>query len=297
MTASMGRGDAVRGGPSGKGHARDASVRERVLDLLDVPPPAASETAGYLDLIGAEEEPPPSIAQRVMESTFLPRIYERYWRPIAFSLAKGWPVGPDTAAEHALARTWLGLGAPGSAGRGTDGRRAGPPDMTVLDVACGPGNITRALAAGVGADGLVVGLDRAAGMLARAAADTAEPHVGYVRGNAVDLPFRDASFDAVCCFGGLYLFDEPWDALDSIVRVLKPGGRLVILTSRRPPLPLARLGGRAVTEITGVRVFGSGEVTGYLRKRGLTELKQRRYPAMQLVGARKPTPPTRARRV
>ena len=294
----MVRGGAVRGGPSGKGRAHDGSVRERICDLLDAPPPAGTDRTtdpatgtaqdpGYLDLIGDDEERPPrSLAQRAMESSFLPQIYERYWRPIGFNLAKGWPLGPDTAAEQALARTWLGLRSPGT---------PDAPDLTVLDVACGPGNITRALAAGVGPGGLVVGLDRAAGMLARAAADTAEPHVGYVRGNAVDLPFRDASFDAVCCFGALYLFDRPWDALDAMVRVLKPGGRLLVLTSRRPPVPLARLGGRAVTGITGIRLFGGGEVTGFFRRRGLTELKQRRYAAMQLVGARKPVPPKRRR--
>ncbi|GAA2438879.1 class I SAM-dependent methyltransferase [Actinomadura vinacea] len=254
----------------------NGTVQERILDLLD-PAAAPTPAEGYLDLIGPEDEPEPSFAQRVMESTFLPHVYERFWRPAVFSLAKGWPIGPDAAQEHALARTWLGLG-------------ARKPDATVLDVACGPGNVTRGLAAGVGADGLVVGLDLAAGMLARAAADTTDPHVGYVRGNAVDLPFRDGSFDAVCCFGALYLFEDPWGALDGMVRVLKPGGRMVILTSRRPPLPLSRLGARALTEITGFRLFGDGEVTGFLRRRRLGEIKQRRYPGLQLVGVRKPGP-------
>jgi ubiquinone/menaquinone biosynthesis C-methylase UbiE len=106
----------------------------------------------------------------------------------------------------------------------------------------------------------------------------------------VDLPFRDESFDAVCCFGALYLFEDPWRALDSMVRVLRPGGRMVVLTSRRPSLPLSRLGGRALADVAGLRLFGDREITGFLRTEGFDDVKQRRYPAMQFVGAVKPCP-------
>jgi SAM-dependent methyltransferase len=255
------------------------TAREKILHLLAAPPPApGTEGAGpYLDLLPPEPQEAPSLAQRVMESTFLPQIYERVWRPIGFNLAKGWPLGPDTPAEHALARSWLGLDDPSGG------------EKTVLDVACGPGNVTRALASGVGEDGLVVGLDLVGGMLARAAADTAAPHVGYVRGDALDLPFRDATFDAVACFGALYLIEDPWRALDSMVRVLRPGGRLVVLTSRRPSVPLSRPGGGALHRLTGLRLFEDAEVTGFLRDRGLTGIRQRRHAAMQMIGARLPT--------
>jgi ubiquinone/menaquinone biosynthesis C-methylase UbiE len=208
-----------------------------------------------------------------MESTFLPRIYEKIWRPIGFNVAKGWPFGPDTAAEHALARDWLGL---------TDQRPA-----TVLDVACGPGNVTRALAEGVSPDGLVIGLDASATMLAQAVNEPAG-NTAYVRGDAVDLPFRDGVFDAVCCFGALYLFDDPWTALDDMTRVLKPGGRLIILTSRRPtPLPTTRLAGELLRRTTGFTVFGDREITRALTARGFTDVRRHRYPLMQVVGGRR----------
>ncbi len=302
---------------------------ERAVGLLADPPDEPDLSAGYLDLLGPATEPPPSLAQSAMRSTFLPQIYEKVWRPAGFNLAKGWPIGPDTAEEHAMARDWLGLGQPGESVR---------PALNVLDVACGPGNVTRALAAGVGADGLVVGLDASATMLSRAVSrspgprplagaeslrdlpggarlrrrPTAQPHaravaeaasqqpraaedggapVCYVRGNAVDLPFRDAAFDAVCCFGALYLFDDPWRAVDGMTRVLKPGGRLIILTSRRPfPVPAGPIGRevrRRAAGFTGLTVFGDGQVTGALAERGFTGVRRRRYPLMQLVAGQR----------
>ncbi|TDC52087.1 methyltransferase domain-containing protein [Actinomadura sp. KC345] len=261
-----------------------SSSAERVLGLLREPPAEPDVAAGYLDLLGPSGRPSPSPVQSVMESAFLPQIYERVWRPVGFNLAKGWPIGPDTATEHAMTRDWLGLSQPGDAAR---------PPAAVLDVACGPGNVTRALAEGVGPDGLVTGLDASETMLARAVADTPVPGPGdadvcYVRGDAVDLPFEDASFDAVCCFGAMYLFDDPWAALDGMARVLRRGGRLTILTSRRPiPLRTARIGGELIRRATGYTVFGDREVTRALADRGFTGIRQHRYPLMQVVGGRR----------
>jgi ubiquinone/menaquinone biosynthesis C-methylase UbiE len=144
--------------------------------------------------------------------------------------------------------------------------------------------VTRALATGVAADGLVVGIDVSATMLARAVADTTASQVAYVRGNAVDLPFRTGSYDAVCCLGALYLIADPWAAIDGMTRVLKRGGALVILTSLRRPL-LAPAG-PAVTRLTGIRLFGPDEVTEQLSARGYVEIRRRSYGLMQFVSAR-----------
>ncbi|ACZ91224.1 class I SAM-dependent methyltransferase [Streptosporangium roseum] len=244
---------------------RDLAALDRIRELLIPVLPEPTSDAGYLDLLG-EKSPAGSPAQRLMRSGFLPRIYERFWRPALIGAMKG-PLGPDTGQEEALVRAMLALG---------------PADL-VLDVACGPGNITRALARDVD-DGLVVGIDASATMLARAVRDTPAGHIGYVRGDAVDLPFRPASFDAVCCLAALYLFDRPFEALAGMARVLRPGGRIALLTTRR--LPLAGPVNDVAGAVSGVRMFGDREVTGALARLGFSGVRQKTYGLMQFVSGR-----------
>jgi SAM-dependent methyltransferase len=250
-----------------------ASTSDRLVELLDPAPEEprwrGPRAGGYLDLLGEAPSPHDTIAQRLMRSGVLPKIYEDVWRPLLFGLFKGGPLGPSTEQEYALARDWLGL----SRNR----------DATVLDVACGPGNVSRALAAGLSPNGLVVGIDAAATMLDRAVAETS-PGIVYVRGDAVHLPFRAGSFDAVCCFGALYLFDDPWTAIDGMTRVLRPGGRIVFLTSRRPRTPLVGRAGAALGRATGIRLFAPEEVPKALAARGFTDVRRRAYGLMQFVG-------------
>jgi ubiquinone/menaquinone biosynthesis C-methylase UbiE len=212
-----------------------------------------------------------------MRSGALPRIYERVWRPLLFGLGKGGPFGPSTAGEYAIARSWLGLADADPASRGAFG--ADP--ATVLDVACGPGNVTRALASG---GARVVGVDASATMLRRAVADTSAPGITYVQGDATGLPFRDDAFDAVCCFGALYLFDDPWAAVAGMARVLRPGGRIVLLATVRPHLPLAGAGLAALSGMAGVRMFDAAEVPRALSAAGFTAVRRRSYGLMQITG-------------
>lgn len=103
----------------------------------------------------------------------------------------------------------------------------------VLDVACGHGNFTVELARRVGPEGLVVGLDISAAMLARAVARVrraALANVLLVRGDALDLPFVDAAFARVHCAGGLHQMPDLARALAELARVTAPGGRLAAST-------------------------------------------------------------------
>lgn len=99
-------------------------------------------------------------------------------------------------------------------------------DQRVLDVACGTGALTRALAECVGPSGQVRGLDASPEMLAVAARKNLQ--VEWVLGRAEALPFVDGSFDAVASQFGLMFFQEPAAALREMVRVLRPGGRLAV---------------------------------------------------------------------
>jgi len=223
----------------------------------------------YLDLVGQRSPRSTGPAQDLMLTGMVPAIYERWWRPALGRLAKG-VFGPGMAEEQRIARLLLGLG------RG-DG---------VLDVACGPGNFTREFARAVGPVGLAVGIDASPTMLARAVRDTGAPNVAYVRGDAVTLPFRDRSFDAVCCFAALHLFAEPFTALDHMTRVLTGGGRIAIFTScRTRSVPLRALDGLAGAR-SGMRMFDRDEITDALRARGFREIRRRITGLTQFVGGR-----------
>jgi SAM-dependent methyltransferase len=241
---------------------------ERALALLEPAQRPAEPQAprGYLDLLGESAAPDSTgLTQDLMLTGVVPEIYERWWRPALGRMAKGL-LGPGMRDEHRIARLLLGIG----------------PGDGVLDVACGPGNFTREFAAVAGPAGLAVGIDASPTMLARAVRDTPRGEVAYVRGDAVALPFRDGSFDAVCCFAALHLFADPWLAVDHMRRVLTPGGRLALFTScrvRSAPL-------RVVNAVAGMRVFGLDEVTGALKQRGFVDVHQRVHGLTQFVGGR-----------
>jgi SAM-dependent methyltransferase len=244
---------------------------ERALPLLapDARPAEPDVGEGYLDLIGGAQPRSTGPAQDLMLTRLVPAIYERWWRPALGRLVKGL-FGPGMAEEHRIARLMLGL----------------TPGDGVLDVACGPGNFTRRFAATVGPTGLSVGIDASATMLRRAVRDTTGENVAFVRGDAVALPFRDASFDAVCCFAALHLFAEPFAALDHMTRVLTPGGRLALFTScRTSSAPLRTLDGLAGAR-SGMRMFERDELTDALRSRGFVAVRRRVTGLTQFVGGR-----------
>src|SRR3954453_8478642 len=254
-------------------HARGLNAVDRALPLLRAEARDAARTVdGYVDLLGPETHESPGMVQNFMLSSVVPQVYERWWRPALGRMAKG-AFGPGMNEEKRIARLLLALS----------------PGDGVLDVGCGTGNFTRDFAKSVGPDGLVVGLDVSQTMLRRAVDDTAEAgfeQVGYVRGDAADLPFLNASFDAVCCFAALNLFADPYAALDSFTRVLTPGGRLAIFTSvRGRPLPL-RSFERVVQAQSGMNMFERDELMEALQDRGFTRIRQRVTGMTQFVGGR-----------
>ncbi len=116
----------------------------------------------------------------------------------------------------------------------------------VLDVATGTGDLAIELARRVGPGGEVVGSDFSEGMLDRARAKAATPQGGAVRprfewADAMSLPYDSASFDAATVGFGARNFDDLGRGLAEMARVVRPGGRVVVLeitTPTRAPLSL-----------------------------------------------------------
>jgi demethylmenaquinone methyltransferase/2-methoxy-6-polyprenyl-1,4-benzoquinol methylase len=106
-----------------------------------------------------------------------------------------------------------------------------------LDVACGTGDLALVVAERCGAR--VVGVDFCRPMLeiaARKAADT-PGKIPFVEGDALRLPFADARFDAATIAFGLRNLSDVAGGLRELRRVLKTGGRLVVLEFSRPVVP------------------------------------------------------------
>lgn len=136
---------------------------------------------------------------------------------------EAWQVSSDAAAVYercfvpALFAAWAPVVARAAAISAGD---------RALDVACGTGVLARRMAELVGPSGSVTGLDINAAMLA-VARQTA-PGVDWQQGNAIDLPFDDASFTKVASQFGLMFFPDRIAAVREMWRVLAPGGRLAI---------------------------------------------------------------------
>ena len=107
-----------------------------------------------------------------------------------------------------------------------------------------------------------------------------------MRGDAQELPFRDSTFDAICCFAALHLFEDPWRALDRMAALLVPGGRLAVFTSVRGRSAILRAFESAVQAQSGMRMFERDELVDALSDRGFVDVRQRLTGATQFVGAR-----------
>jgi len=148
------------------------------------------------------------------------------------------------------------------------------PGSRVLDVATGTGDLAIELTRRVSPEGEVVGSDFAEGMLARArakasAAPQPQVQLHFEWGDAMELPFEDDSFDAATVGFGARNFTDLGRGLSEMVRVVRPGGRVVVLeitTPTRAPLShfyrlwfdrlvpaLGRLAGSIVASVSRLR--------------------------------------------
>lgn len=116
------------------------------------------------------------------------------------------------------------------------------PGMRVLDIAGGTGDLTEQFAKRVGAQGEVVLADINDAMLSVGREKLRNRgvvgNVSYVQADAEQLPFADDSFDVITIAFGLRNVTDKSRALRSMLRVLKPGGRLLVLEFSKPVQPL-----------------------------------------------------------
>jgi demethylmenaquinone methyltransferase/2-methoxy-6-polyprenyl-1,4-benzoquinol methylase len=112
------------------------------------------------------------------------------------------------------------------------------PGQQVLDLAGGTGDLTRLIAPRVGTDGRVVLSDINNAMISTGRTRLLDRGIAggvdYIQANAEQLPFSDNSFDRIFIAFGLRNVTHKQVALESMYRVLKPGGRLLILEFSKP---------------------------------------------------------------
>lgn len=120
------------------------------------------------------------------------------------------------------------------------------PGEFALDLCCGTGDITIALAKQVGPSGNVIGLDFNQEMLDLAEQkirqQDLQKEIQLKQGDAMELPYPDQSFDIVTIGFGLRNVPDANQVLKEIYRVLKPTGKVGVLETSQPTNPLVKLG-------------------------------------------------------
>lgn len=128
------------------------------------------------------------------------------------------------ALPDIVINTYCGVGNPFSIGPVHTGE-------VVLDIGCGAGVDTLLAGKMTGPDGIAVGIDLTSEMLERAEKNlelTDLKNVDFQEASGEDIPFEDNHFDVVISNGVINLIPDKPAALKEIIRVLKPGGRLMI---------------------------------------------------------------------
>lgn len=231
----------------------------KALELLIDPPAEPDISNGYLDLLGAGSDAPKNsgFIQKWWSSPVGSMLYDR----------------AQLVNRRVLSATrppvdWLNI----------------PAGGTALDVGCGPGNITAALARATGPDGVALGVDLSESMLERAVNAEAGRQVAFVRADAQRLPFRDESFDAVVSLAVLQLIPDPVAAVSEMVRVMRGGRRIAVMV----PTPTGVGAGLKILTKGGVRFFAEDELGDTFEDLGLQRVRTKTFGMIQWVRGQKP---------
>ncbi|GAA3607474.1 demethylmenaquinone methyltransferase [Secundilactobacillus similis] len=136
------------------------------------------------------------------------------------------------------------------------------PGNFALDVCCGTGDWTIALAKAVGPSGHVWGLDFSEEMLALARQKVRAAHledrVTLVQGDAMNLPYPANTFDVVTIGFGLRNVPDANQVLRELYRVVRAGGKVACLETSQPTQPVIKLGWRAYFKLVPVMTSLAG---------------------------------------
>jgi len=121
-------------------------------------------------------------------------------------------------------------------------------DDVALDVCCGTGDMIRTFAAQVPPPRLIIGVDFASRMLAHGRYDGIQTPIQLVRADGLRLPLTAETVDVISCAFGVRNFQDLPAGLREMHRVLRPGGRVVILEFALPENALLRWGYRTYCE-------------------------------------------------
>ena len=213
-----------------------------------------------------------SAEQRFMESELVANLYERFWRPTFVRLVAGRGASGSTggfAGEFFILKNSLAME-----------DREGP----WLDLSCGPGLFTRAMAASAPGQ-TVVGLDISRAML-EVATRRAKGYgnVAFVRADAHALPFASGSFGGVNNSGALHVYSDLEMVFREVLRVLRPGGVYVGSTFAES----RSLVGKVTSRVAGIRRFDPLELRGWLSRIGLVDYDEINFGGSLIFRVRRP---------
>ena len=144
-------------------------------------------------------------------------------------------------------------------------------DMTVVDVCAGTGDMTRELALKLGVGSLVMALDFSSEMLSlcRNKLSDTTANVAFVMGRGEVMPVTSGRVDAACCTFALRNLESVMDGfLKELFRILRPGGKVVLLETGRPTAPILKqahkLYLKKVVPFEGRLITGNGPAYRYL---------------------------------
>ncbi len=147
------------------------------------------------------------------------------------------------AQRYDLLNGILSLGRHRSWRRRAAAAAAPSPGATILDVACGTGDLVRELAGHMGPTGLVTGIDFCAPMIALAVTkptNSSSAPMRYIVGDALTLPFASDAFECTSIAFGLRNVANPEQAIREMARVTASGGRVLCLEFAVPRRRLTR---------------------------------------------------------